>query len=144
MSLIVLYHNHFHNFYYWTCIWLKVVLCRESIMQKIYNEWTVGWMGRKTHFCLDVDSSTGLSSSRFSPTPDKSGSSPTKSWSSLLMSSCRAATFSRCFLGLSWLTNLRNQQSWFVKYTVLPWKIPTLAKSTYNKIYMTITNVKGL
>ena len=89
---------------------------KKSIMQKVYNEWTDGWIGRKTHFCFDADSSIGLSSSRFSPTPDKSGSSPTMSWSSLLMSSCRAATFSRCFLDLSWLTNLRNQQSLFCQH----------------------------
>ena len=79
ISLIVLYHKHFHHFYYGTCICLKDVLSKESIMQKVYNEWTDGWIGRKTHFCLDVDYLTGLSSSRFSPTPDKSGSSPTKS-----------------------------------------------------------------
>ena len=79
MLLIVLYHKHFHHFYYGACIWLKYGLSRESVMQKVYNEWTDGWIGRKTHFSLDVDSSTGLSSSRFSPTPDKSGSSPTMS-----------------------------------------------------------------
>lgn len=91
-----------------------------------------------THFCLDGDSSRSFSSCSILPhivgsTPDvsssphNSGSTPTRSSSSLLMSSCRAATFSLCFLDFSWFTNLWHKKIMFPEILahnhILPWLI---------------------